>query len=95
MVVGKGTAVAVGDESAGLGDDQRASREVPGREEQFKEQFRAPGGDCAEVERRGAAAPDVEGLLEIVVGELERLLAEFLVVGGRPEHHDAVLKRCV
>ena len=51
------------DAAAGLGDQQRAGRGVPGVEADLPEAVDAAGGHVGEVERGGAGAADAGGLL--------------------------------
>src|SRR4051812_13430019 len=83
---GEFSAGEVRDDTAGLGDDERAGGDVPRLELQLPEAVEAPGGDVAEVEGGGAGAADalraarhaaeifqiVVGVLAVVVGKAGR-----------------------
>src|SRR5690349_20772063 len=51
-------AVEIGDEPAGLADQDRSRRGVPGREAELEEAVEDAGGRVGEVERGASRAPD-------------------------------------
>src|SRR6476646_10367346 len=56
-------AAEVGDDTAGLADDEQPCGDVPGREVELPERLEAAACYIAEVERRGAGAAQSRGAL--------------------------------
>ena len=57
-----GFAGEIADQAAGLGDQQRAGRDVPGLQAFLEEAVDAAGGDIGQVQRGGAGAAQAGGI---------------------------------